>query len=366
MQERARRYSVAKRPDSPEGPYYLFWAEHGRQRRRSTGLYDERLAVALRDKLNAEEAERAVFGRAAIEDRVTFAYAALAYCRAAETPEQKAARERFMTKPIERLGNYALREITDDIMREESRKAYPLAAAPTRRRQFYGPAVAVMNWASKRAREWCERPDFDRPADSRARTEWVTPDTAERIIGEVRDARGRVAFELGFGAGLRASEAARLDWRDVYLPAGQIRVRGTKSFAADRLVDIPARTVAALANLAHREGNVCLTPKGEPYVISRGSGGLFNDMLRTACRKAKAPRVTFHVLRHSWATWRASADPDLIRLMTFGGWSSLDMVQRYAKLAPRNTGDDAAARGWDFRPVAAKKPPAENDERKSA
>ena len=366
MQERARRYKVEKRKDNPEGPFYLFWAENGRQRRRSTGLYDPGLAQALAHKLNAEEAERAVFGRAVIEERVTFAYAALAYCKAGETEQERAARERYMTIPIKRLGDYALRAITDDIMRDESRKAYPLASPATRRRQFYTPALAVMNWASKRARGWCERPDFDRPPDSKGRTEWVKPETADRIILAAKDARARAPLELGFGAGMRASEVARLDWSDVYLSAGQIRVRGTKTAAADRMVDIPSRTVAALANLKGKEGPVCLTPKGEPYKIRDGSGGLFNDALRLSCENAEAPYISFHILRHSWATWRASADKDLLRLKEQGGWSSLKMVERYAKIAPRGTGAEAAKLGWDFGSDAAMRPPVENDEAKSA
>lgn len=259
MQERARRYKVEKRKDNPEGPFYLYWAENGRQRRRSTGLYDPGLAQALAHKLNAEEAERAVFGRAVIEERVTFAYAALAYCKAGETEQERAARERYMTIPIKRLGDYALRAITDDIMRDESRKAYPLASPATRRRQFYTPALAVMNWASKRARGWCERPDFDRPPDSKGRTEWVKPETAAKIILAAKDARARAPLELGFGA-----------------------------------------------------------------------------------------------------------DKDLLRLKEQGGWSSLKMVERYAKIAPRGTGAEAAKLGWDFMSDAAMRPPVENDEAKSA
>lgn len=364
MQERARRYTVAKRQDHQEGPYYLHWAENGRQRRRSTGLYDERLAKALSDRLNAEESERAIFGRAVIEDNVTFAYAAHAYCQAAETEAEKAARERFITRPIERLGDLPVRAIDDDVMRVESRKAYPLAKPATRRRQFYGPTCAVLSWSARKPRRWCDAPDFDKPEDSKARDEWVMPDIAEKIIASLDPSpRARAAFEIGFGAGLRASEAALLDWGDVYLSAGQIRVRGTKTSAADRMVDIPPRCVSVLANLPWKEGPVCRTPKGAAYIVRGDSGGLFNDALTRACRRAGVKRITFHVLRHSWATWRADADPNLVRLMALGGWSSLKIVQRYAKNAPRGTGARAAELGWDF---AATTPPATKEERKTA
>lgn len=348
MQKRARRYTVKKRADQPAGPYYAFWTEKGRQRKTSLGIFDPHLAKAEEDRLNAEAAERRVFGRAAIDDAVSFAYAALAFLESSDTPDQRAARARFLTIPIERLGDTALRDIDDDVMRAQCRAAYPLAAPATRRRQFYGPVWSVLKWSSKKSRQWCAPPDFDLPPDSRPRLDWLTPARAALIVNPIADPRRRVPFELAFGAGLRASEIARLDFEDLFLPAGQARVRGTKTAAADRMVDLPPRCVAAIANLDWKDGPVCRTPKGEAYVVTKHTGGLFNEMLATAARNAKQPRITMHVARHSWATWRADADPNLMRLMTQGGWTSLAMVQRYAKAAPRGVGEEAARCGWTF------------------
>lgn len=44
--------------------------------------------------------------------------------------------------------------------------------------------------------------------------------------------------------------------------------------------------------------------------------------------------VSPHTLRHTWATWHYAVHRDLLRLKHEGDWSSVGLVERYAKLAP--------------------------------
>jgi integrase len=44
--------------------------------------------------------------------------------------------------------------------------------------------------------------------------------------------------------------------------------------------------------------------------------------------------VTWHDLRHTWASWHVQAGTDLQLLQQLGGWSDIKMVLRYAHLAP--------------------------------
>lgn len=54
-----------------------------------------------------------------------------------------------------------------------------------------------------------------------------------------------------------------------------------------------------------------------------------------ACQRAGIDAgFTFHDLRHTWASWHVMGGTPLSVLQTLGAWRSLDMVQRYAHLAP--------------------------------
>ncbi|WP_197687373.1 tyrosine-type recombinase/integrase [Acetobacter sp. A11-2] len=49
-----------------------------------------------------------------------------------------------------------------------------------------------------------------------------------------------------------------------------------------------------------------------------------------ACKTAGISGFTPHGWRHHWASWMIMSGCDLFTLMKLGGWSSLQMVQRYA------------------------------------
>jgi integrase len=51
--------------------------------------------------------------------------------------------------------------------------------------------------------------------------------------------------------------------------------------------------------------------------------------------------VRWHDLRHTWASWHVQAGTPLAVLKELGGWASLDMVLRYAHLAPGHLADHA-------------------------
>ncbi|MFP5419806.1 MAG: tyrosine-type recombinase/integrase, partial [Gammaproteobacteria bacterium] len=55
-----------------------------------------------------------------------------------------------------------------------------------------------------------------------------------------------------------------------------------------------------------------------------------------AITKAGIKPATWHDLRHTWASWHVQSGTPLAVLKTLGGWSSMDMVMRYAHLAPEH------------------------------
>ena len=45
-------------------------------------------------------------------------------------------------------------------------------------------------------------------------------------------------------------------------------------------------------------------------------------------------KVTLHTLRHTFASRLVMAGVDLVTVKALGGWNRLEMVERYARLAP--------------------------------
>ncbi|WP_420914489.1 tyrosine-type recombinase/integrase [Burkholderia stabilis] len=54
----------------------------------------------------------------------------------------------------------------------------------------------------------------------------------------------------------------------------------------------------------------------------------------SVCARANVENFRFHDVRHTWASWHVQSGTPLERLKELRGWSSYDMVLRYAHLAP--------------------------------
>jgi len=86
---------------------------------------------------------------------------------------------------------------------------------------------------------------------------------------------------------------------------------------------------AALAPLKEQAtgATIFTSRKGSPYRSIRSA-------FQTACRRAGLTDVTPHALRHTFASRLVMAGVDLRTVQELGGWSSLELVQRYAHLSP--------------------------------
>ncbi|MCV5791837.1 tyrosine-type recombinase/integrase, partial [Escherichia coli] len=58
-------------------------------------------------------------------------------------------------------------------------------------------------------------------------------------------------------------------------------------------------------------------------------------------KKAGIEDFRFHDLRHTWASWLIQSGVPLSVLQEMGGWESIEMVRRYAHLAPNHLTEHA-------------------------
>ncbi len=193
---------------------------------------------------------------------------------------------------------------------------------------------------------------LDLPRQSRLLPETLTVDETERLLeaaggddpdepdhdGRLRD---RALLELLYAAGLRISEALRLDAEDLTIDGGYVRVigKGDKErlvpvgdVALDwlgRWLDGPRPRLLALGHVQPaRGGPVFLGPRGGRLARQQAW-----STVKTAARSAGlADRVSPHTLRHSFATHLLEGGADLRIVQELLGHASISTTQLYTHL----------------------------------
>ena len=143
-------------------------------------------------------------------------------------------------------------------------------------------------------------------------------------------------FEIIYGAGLRVSEACRLDVGDVELegPGTMVHVRQGKG-RKDRIVPLGQKARAAYqAYLELRHQRLTAASEGHAlFLTARGRRLGPREVRRMLARRevrSGAPQVSPHALRHSFATHLLGEGADLRAIQEMLGHASLRTTQRYA------------------------------------
>ncbi|MCG8460127.1 MAG: site-specific integrase [Holophagales bacterium] len=243
------------------------------------------------------------------------------------------------------IGHLLLSELRQSELNALATTLYPEAAPSTRNRQVYTPFIACWKEASRN--DLCPVVEWKRPKghNKSKPVRWLWPHEAEAVLNAAPD-HSRAAFVFMLGQGVRESEAARLDFKDVDLQGAQAWVWEGKSKEPRRL-ELQPRVVVEIANLEHRAGFVFRTRNGGPHTIRKKGGGIFKAAISNACRKASVDGFGAHVFRHTWATWAYSVTQDILWIRDQGGWASTELLERYAKLAPRGLTEELSRFGWN-------------------
>jgi integrase len=162
--------------------------------------------------------------------------------------------------------------------------------------------------------------------EPQGRLRWLTQEEIMRLLGAAAKSRNkelRAAVVVALNTGLRLGELIGLTWERVDLSRGVIRLEMTKN---GRRREVPM-------NDASYGALVGLRPKGSGRVFkTRYIKTAYNN----AVEAAQLDDVTFHTLRHTFASWAVMRGVTLKELQELLGHSSLAMTMRYAHLAPEH------------------------------
>lgn len=170
-------------------------------------------------------------------------------------------------------------------------------------------------------------PKIRREKESQGRLRWLKQEEITALLTACQTkSRNRELYPavvIAINTGLRRGELLGLTWDRIDLSRGVLRLEVTKN-GKRREVPLNGDSYRAL---------VSLEPKAEGRVFRSRS---IRTPYETAVRAAKLDDVDFHTLRHTFASWAIQRGVSLKELQELGGWSSVNMVMRYAHLAPEH------------------------------
>jgi integrase len=204
-----------------------------------------------------------------------------------------------------------------------------------------------------------------------------TPDELRRFLEFIAGDRLFALWHLESVTGLRRSELTGLSWPAVDLDKGRISIRATMAYegpysvrlieltkrdSSRRQIAIDPQTVAILRSWKKRQAEERLA-WGEAWsnhnnlVFTREDGSpihpeLVSDWFDALGRKAGLPRITFHELRHTYATLSLQAGIPVKVVSQRLGHSSIKVTfDLYAHVIPSD--DEGAAATFTSKVLAA-------------
>lgn len=196
------------------------------------------------------------------------------------------------------------------------------------------------------------KPELEMLDVPRADFDFLTFDETTRLIAAAEEGAWRTMVTVAARTGLRQGELLGLHWDDVDLKAGRIFVRhsyvygrmGTPKSGKSREVPLSNQARVALTSERHLRGPlVFCSPAGSPLPFSQ-----CRSPIQRACKRAGIREISWHVLRHTFASHLAMRGVALKAVQEMLGHESITVTMRYAHLAPHVARDavlllDAAA-----------------------
>jgi integrase len=290
--------------------YYIRGTYLGVRIDRTTGTADRATARKALARVKAD-IERGAF---APKQALSFAAAALSYIRAG-------GEALFMAPLNDHFGDTSLIDIDQAAIDAAAHTLYPNASPATRNRQVYTPLSAVLKHASYDFK--LRRP---KGAQGQTRVDWLWPEEANALFeaaGNV-DAEFRLFLILLTYCGPRLSEALRIRIGDVRRDESFVFIGKTKN-GEPRPVHLPPVVIAELEAFADR-----FDKPADTLFRFRKNGALYHLMKETRARASLTKHVSFHTLRHTWATWmRRYGGLDTKGLVATGAWADQKSAARY-------------------------------------
>lgn len=203
--------------------------------------------------------------------------------------------------------------------------------------------------AAERDWKWLEKaPVIKIPSVRNKRVRWLEHEEAKRLIDECPEPLKSVV-KFALATGLRRSNIINLEWQQIDMQRRVAWVNPEDS-KSNRAIGVALNDTACkvlrdqignhhkwvfVHTRAWHRPDSSLTPAIRKMRVDD------NRAWNSACKRAGIEDFRFHDLRHTWASWLIQSGVPLSVLQEMGGWESIEMVRRYAHLAPNHLTEHA-------------------------
>lgn len=159
-----------------------------------------------------------------------------------------------------------------------------------------------------------------------------------RCYGRNRD-RNSALVLLMFRHGLRAVEAAMLEWKDVDLRENTIYIRRVKGSESGTHPLVEDEKAALLKLQPSEHPQIFLNERGESFLVrtqaaSSRAPGISRIIERLGKASDLAIKVHAHMLRHACGYWLINRGYDVRLVQEYLGHVNIQHTVRYTKLSP--------------------------------
>ncbi|MGJ0125898.1 tyrosine-type recombinase/integrase [Pantoea sp. RHCKP32] len=226
---------------------------------------------------------------------------------------------------------------------------YKPAAVSTSTKAKHLALMKALMRAAEREWKWIEKsPVIKVPQERNKRVRWLEPAEAKRLIDECPEPL-KSTVEFALATGLRRSNIVDLKWQQIDLQrkVAWIYPEESKSGRAigvalnEMAESVLKRQIGRHHNWVFVHTESVKRNDGTTTASVRKMRVDSNTAWRAALKRAGIEDFRFHDLRHTWASWLIQAGVPLSALQEMGGWESIEMVQRYAHLAPNHLTEHA-------------------------
>jgi integrase len=280
----------------------------------------------------------------AFEDFVDEEY--LPHCQATHTLETYNGDKSLGTILNKEFGKMLLRSITsgdvqryldrcalESVGKDESGKAVTRRPATVNRRRTFLSGI----FTEAERRSYVDRNPVRAVShlpEHNDRLRWLNDSEEDRLLGYAPEWFKSIIL-AALHTGMRKGELLRLKWADLDFEQRLVRASHTKNHRV-RYIPMNKRLYNLFQTIDHFSG-----PKGpSPYVFTNpDTGGRYkalNGTFERICERAGFTDVTFHTLRHTFASRLAQAGVPLNNIRELLGHGDMKVTMRYAHLAPNN------------------------------